>query len=749
MSYTGCLATSSLLAAGLGEPLLLWGFLLLAIPWLLHLLTKRQYRSTEWAAMRFLLEAMRKNSRRIRIEQLILLLVRTALLGLIVLGLARPLWTAAGPLLGGFEPVQRILVLDTSYSMGLEQGGTTLFARAQSLSRELVGKSRQGDAFQLVRLSQGGATTVISEPAYRKEDVLGELERMKVSSGGANLLTALESIAPLLERCPELSRKQVYIYTDLQKETWSSSGRGGERAAELLADLGKKTRLVIVDVGVLESTNLGVTSLGLSENLVTPNQEVEVRGTIRAFGPTGGSPVVELWTDGVLTAQQQVSVEGGEEATVVFPHRFSSGGIHRLRLKLPGDRLPDDDERVLAVDVKSEIRVLCVNGKPSGDERESAVYFLRLALAPEETPGGAKGLIQTHTIEGSELRSYDLRGYDAVFFCNVTTFDPSEATSIEQYLKSGGIVVWGMGDRVLADDYNRLFAQPGKMLLPAALAERQGDAVRKETVFNLSTEDLSHPMLKLFQGNPASGLGTAPVFEFYRSTNIAGEPPARKVLTLVNGEPLFLERSVGLGRSFLYLSSFDESWSSFAIWPSFLPFVQELVRYSVAANRPELSVEVYQSATIPNLTGERLQVRKPEGGIVSLGEAAGNTGPLVFGEVDRPGFYDVMSGSGELRHVLSATVPVEEGDLEKLTRAELGQGLLAGAEFDYQTETKIDSGGVGKPVVRTVEPARWLILAGLYLLFVELLMAWNFRAGMCLLFPPLIPFWLLRRTKSG
>ncbi|MCA9095941.1 MAG: BatA domain-containing protein, partial [Planctomycetaceae bacterium] len=160
----------SLFAFALGEPLLLWGLLLLAVPWLLHLLTKRQYRSTEWAAMRFLLEAMRKNSRRIRIEQLILLLVRTALLGLIVFGLARPLWTSAGPLLGGFEPVQRILVIDASYSMGFEQSGTTLFSHAQSLARELIGKARQGDAFQLVRLADGGTTTIISEPSFRKED---------------------------------------------------------------------------------------------------------------------------------------------------------------------------------------------------------------------------------------------------------------------------------------------------------------------------------------------------------------------------------------------------------------------------------------------------------------------------------------------------------------------------------------------------------------------------------------------------
>ncbi|MFO1021748.1 MAG: BatA domain-containing protein [Planctomycetales bacterium] len=83
----------TILAVGFGAPWLLWGMACVAIPWLLHLLTKRQYRQTEWAAMKFLLEALRKNSRRIRLEHLLLLIVRTLLIAIVVGALARPLWT--------------------------------------------------------------------------------------------------------------------------------------------------------------------------------------------------------------------------------------------------------------------------------------------------------------------------------------------------------------------------------------------------------------------------------------------------------------------------------------------------------------------------------------------------------------------------------------------------------------------------------------------------------------------------------
>ena len=64
-----------------------------------------------------LAEAVRKNSRRLRIEQLILLLVRIAILMLLVLGLAQPQLQSFGRLFAANVPTHRIIVLDTSFSM--------------------------------------------------------------------------------------------------------------------------------------------------------------------------------------------------------------------------------------------------------------------------------------------------------------------------------------------------------------------------------------------------------------------------------------------------------------------------------------------------------------------------------------------------------------------------------------------------------------------------------------------------------
>src|SRR6516162_3517476 len=59
-----------------------------SIPIIIHLLNRKRFRIVVWAAMKFLLAAQKQNTRRMRLEQLILLAVRTLLVLLVVLAMA-------------------------------------------------------------------------------------------------------------------------------------------------------------------------------------------------------------------------------------------------------------------------------------------------------------------------------------------------------------------------------------------------------------------------------------------------------------------------------------------------------------------------------------------------------------------------------------------------------------------------------------------------------------------------------------
>src|ERR1700753_4253548 len=75
------------LAAGFMTPgFALAGILLASIPLIIHFLNRRRFKTVNWAAMEFLLRAMKKNQRKLKFEQWLLLAVRCLVLAF--LGLA-------------------------------------------------------------------------------------------------------------------------------------------------------------------------------------------------------------------------------------------------------------------------------------------------------------------------------------------------------------------------------------------------------------------------------------------------------------------------------------------------------------------------------------------------------------------------------------------------------------------------------------------------------------------------------------
>ena len=73
-----------MLALAFLNPLLLAAVPLCAIPIVIHLLNRRRFHRVPWAAMEYLLAAMKRNRKRLRMEQWLVLLLRTLAVLLLV-----------------------------------------------------------------------------------------------------------------------------------------------------------------------------------------------------------------------------------------------------------------------------------------------------------------------------------------------------------------------------------------------------------------------------------------------------------------------------------------------------------------------------------------------------------------------------------------------------------------------------------------------------------------------------------------
>ena len=141
LSYLYLLAPFPFLATGcvaLVAPWFLVGAAAAGIPLVLHLLFQRRGPRVYFSTLRFLKHSVRKTARRKRIENLLLLLFRMALLGLLAMALAEPLIPSR---LAGSGPRETVIILDNSYSMSTRQLGVERFRTAKDIAGNLLRQS--------------------------------------------------------------------------------------------------------------------------------------------------------------------------------------------------------------------------------------------------------------------------------------------------------------------------------------------------------------------------------------------------------------------------------------------------------------------------------------------------------------------------------------------------------------------------------------------------------------------------------
>ncbi|MGL5097459.1 MAG: BatA domain-containing protein, partial [Planctomycetia bacterium] len=249
-----------------GVPAMLWGMSLAAAPLVIHMLNRQRYRESDWAAMEWLLAALRKNHRRVRFEQWLLLAIRTLVLLLVVLAMTKPTFETLGASLLSIETpaTHNVIVFDNSSSMHYAATDQSRGEKAKGLAQQVLDEAQKGDLASVVVLGNP-PTIVVGEPSPYLADVAEEIESIKPQDGYARVEAGVDLLLEVLKKSRS-SRKQVFIVTDLQRSGWLGSADGGPQESDASTKaLGDKLKAVsaqaattILDVGVGDSANLAV-----------------------------------------------------------------------------------------------------------------------------------------------------------------------------------------------------------------------------------------------------------------------------------------------------------------------------------------------------------------------------------------------------------------------------------------------------------------------------------------------------------
>ncbi len=583
---------------------------------------------------------------------------------------------------------------------------------------------------------------IVRKPAFQKKQILAEIQDLQQSHEAGDLVATLQDVAQLLNEAPEIEQKEILLISDFQRVTWAPNN--GERRAKiraLLQQMAGKASVTCLDVAQAPAPNLAITQLSTTEAFVTIGRPVHLQAAISNLGSSlVARKLIELYVDGRLAETQEVDLPPGQEVPMEFTHTFSNRGEHRLEVRLSGDGLAIDNQRFLSLPVKEELNVLLVSGgAASGRPADDAAFYVETALRPRTKNQPWDGVTRPTVIRETDLLSTDLSRYDCVMLCDIGLFTPQDADLLKTYVEAGGGLVICLGNNVRYQNYNQVLFAEGKGILPVKLKPAVGDADHPDPdkLFFFDPADLKHPIVNQYEGNPGTGLDTSFAFRYF-PVEISASSHAKEVLKFNTGDPAILEAPLGQGRVILFTTSVDNRWGAWPLQPqtSFLPIMHESVRFAVAGRWSDRQKQVGQpiSRVVRAFNVPVTIIRPDSEKITERPIETKHFAHVNYAKTNLSGFYELTIGPPVHRtEWYAVNVDPRESSLDHIGEDELKTDLLPGVEIQYLTQwqdgPRKSAGGLADRGGLT----RWLLLAVLCLILVELLMAWKFQPGFALL----------------
>jgi hypothetical protein len=557
------------------NPLLLWGLGLVSIPIIIHFLFRRRFRRVEWAPMKYLKLTIQRNRRRIQIEQLILLLLRMALIGILFLLVARPVVHLAGlgSWLGSSSRISKMVVLDDSLSMGVSTSGQSAFQRARELVSAIAREVGPHDRFTLVLASRPKEPLLHEVESLDQQQVSSLLETLKPADSFVAWTPTMSAVDELVSSSTYPER-DVTLITDLRRAGWEQSLQDlAERWA------GERVRLRIFNVGAASTRQLTIESLKAEDSVAVVGTPARWDAVVHNGSDQSLEQVeATVLIDGKPNAISLPPLPAGQSVHVPLTATFQEAGLHHFSLRLPDDDLPADNQHWNVVDVRDNRHVVLVDGQPSSEPLAGAVDFLIFAL----TSGG--GDFQVDTLTDIEPGSLANLQPDLLMLADVASITPQQAQRLRTLVEAGMGLVLFVGDQVDPDNYNQVLRREGVDLLPTAL-ERVDD----EGATGLLLEDNAPSSLDALRQLSPAVLSRIRTKKFFHVALPADAKDVRVLARWNNSasSPAAVEKVVGRGRVVLWTTTANKAWTDWPVGPAAPSFVLAMRESAKVLSRRE------------------------------------------------------------------------------------------------------------------------------------------------------------------
>jgi hypothetical protein len=727
------------------SPVFLWGLPLVAVPVLIHFFSRKQRAPIRWGAMEFLLASATPRRRFLRLRDLLLLLLRIAIVLAIIGALAQPMLSSGW--IGSTGPRDIILILDNSMSTARRIGGSTVFDREIDEADKIIGQLKATDTLRILLASPapewlGDAPVAGGSSSLR--ELAARMRQVKPNDGAAGIMEGVESALQAEPAGKDVSR-YITIVTDGQAHGWRAESPGAWATIHTLAKKSRSPviiRVIVPDGVSAPSANLAVEKITSPRPVVAVGQPVTLTASIKNTGSRASATTSLSWStkEESLGISTVPALEAGAGTTVSLSQPFTTPGLIDVSCHLAGqDDLPPDDSARFLLEVTQSVPILLVEGEPAADPAQSDSRYFMAALGYGEEakePGPAASIFRPKLVSYGRLNTEELSAYQCVVLADVPRLPADLVQKLARYVNSGGGLWMALGEQTDVAAFNQVFFEQSAGLSAVPLRTPVGDADDREKFISLAPPSADHPATALLADTHRLDIDKVRI---YRRHQFDADNSASLTVLLraEGGAPVAIERDLGRGRAIVMSIPFGPEWSSLPLCHSYVVMVREWLWYLTESGLVKRNLKA----------GEPLQVTEPiesSVGSASLETPTGRMAQLFGQEEDGrlvfryaktvyPGVYrlnlaDAAKGADPEEFLVARDT--EESNLTPLTQEQIrALSEAGGMEFGGDPLFQPANQKIAAPPKAL---AMWLLMALIGLMAVEIAVA----------------FWLAHRRRA-
>ena len=483
----------------------LWLLPLAAVPIIIHLLQRQRYVQVKFAATDFLRKAIQRVRRRVLLQDLLLLLLRTLAVVLMVLALARP--SAHSQLLDDSRaPQLEIVILDASMSMQQHGSDGYAFGTARNIAKNIFSNLDDNRDRAALIVAWRHAKS-LSQGTPHQALLAITANGLGCGDADANWLDAVQIAEEAIgELALENSEVRLTVISDFQDNEWLDGGEAAT-AMQLLGD-----RNVVIDyqtVGAGQTSNVAVHHSTVAPQVVVKGGEVVFSCEVRNYTSRPQQRLLQLFIDGKVIAEKDLEIKArGRES---FEHMFTLNevGSRKVEVAIAADGLHADDQQSVGLEVVAEwTTILCSNNSDFGNADVSSNFLSYLNL-------GDQAPLRPIVLGPHQLSTSALNEAQLLILSDLSSLPSGKIKLIESFVAAGGGLLVVVGPQSTTTALQPLMLQLGLKQFEIAGAQ-QRDAL-------LTIDDTEHPALKLFSDSQWQALLTEVPHRTFQQLDVEGD----------------------------------------------------------------------------------------------------------------------------------------------------------------------------------------------------------------------------------